>query len=257
MSNGWREANGSHGLGLRFDLRQRLQQQAAALALKASGYRAAPSLPHAATAPRKLTMNQTIERLTHRLADLKGQHANLAANTAAAIAQAEAAERNSYQALLDAIADGRDATQQSRAHETAQAALHDAQLLADVGQVRAQRLQAEIQETAELLAQEQDGRRRRLIEALERARDELEHDLVELTERRFEAEARGLQINARLHQLQGFPGTFATVPEPYGYPLLRPITMSNPAPPPVFPALHRQDTLERIAAEVAQIGSEL
>lgn len=203
-------------------------------------------------------MNQTIERLNNHLADLQGQRSNVAAQARAAITQAEAHERECYQALLDAIADGRDAAQERRAHEIAQVALEDAQLQADVGKVRAQRLQVEIAEAEEQIQQATEERRLRTIAALEQARDELERDLVELTERRFEAEARGLHINARLHQLRRLPAPAPdVVPPPYGYPTFRPITLGSPAPQPVFPSLHRLDTLARIGAEVAQIGSEL
>ena len=248
--------NSALGWGYHLTIGQRMQQRAAALARNAGATRAAPSMHHH-TNPHGLTMNQTIQNLTTQLADLKDQHAAVAAQAAADITQAERAAAQAYQDLLDAIADGRTPRAEAEAHQAAQAALQTAKLQSDVGEVRAARLAAEIEDTTEELAHETEARRRRLIAALEQARNELEADMVEMTERRFEAEARGLQINARLHQLRGSPGVVDTVPLPYAHPVLRPITLDNPAPAPIFPSMHRREVLARIGAEVAQIGADL
>lgn len=257
MSGLWGELNTFIPWRQQPELDRRMQQRAEARARSLAAWRLAVAPLPDTSHERRPTMNQTIERLTHRLADLKDQHTTIAATTQAAIARARAAEASSYQALLDAIADGRDASTERRAHQEAQDALHDSQLQADVGQVRAQRLQADIEETARQLEQATETRRRRLIAALEQARSDLEAEMAEMTERRFEAEARGLQINARLHQLRGAAGFVVTVPAPFVPPVLRPVTLDNPAPAPVFPEIHRREVLARIGAEVAQIGAEL
>ncbi len=251
----WKEANGTRDWTTTVHIGQRLQQRRAALALNAG--RVAAKITHQPE-PQRPTMNETIQRLTRHLADLKAQRASIASTTVANIAQAERAAAGAYQAMLDAIADGRDPTAEAQAHQAAQAALQTARLQADVGEVRAQRLAAEIEDTADQLANAEGARRRALIAELEGARDELERELMEMTERRFEAEVRGLHINARLHQLNGSPGAFfGTIPAPYAYPTLRPRTMSDPAPSPVYPELQRKDVMLRIGAEVAQIGADL
>lgn len=262
MSRGWKEANGASDWTSTVHLGQRLQQRRAALALNAGrmAVKIAPQPSQKGTTMNqtRTTMNQTVQELNDRLAGLKAQHAATAETSAADISRAERSAAHAYQAMLDAIADGRDPTVEAQSHQAAQAALQTARLQADVGKVRAQRLAAEIEDTADQLANAAGARRRALIAELEGARDELERELVEITERRFEAEVRGLHINARLHQLNGRPGAFlGTIPAPYAYPTLRPVTLSTPAPPPVFPEIHRKDVMQRIAIEVAQIGADL
>lgn len=237
---------------------RRRQQSAEALAANATRYAqtkaTAPLIPN----HQHPTMNQTIQKITQHLANLKDQKAAIAATSASDIARAEQDVARTYQAMIDAIADGRDPSAEAQANQTAKAALQTARLQADVGTVRVQRLTAEIEDTTDDLANEEGALRRSLIAALERARNDLECEMMTITERRFEAEVRGLHINARLHQLKGLPGHYAaSIPGPYSYPVLRPVTLSHPAPAPVFPELHRKDVMQRIAAEVAQIGAEL
>ncbi len=193
-------------------------------------------------------MNKKIRELSTKLAALEAEHSTLLEQADSGLEQAEAVKERTYAALVQTMADGGNVASARKAHEAADAALASAKIIRDAAQVRATRMQAEIEDVRQALDRERSAYNSRRRVALKAALNEAVAEHKAAFDSVFFKLRRAQALDAELHKLDGTPNPNtpidrAWVPGPRGE-LVE------------IYGMYHAERLAAIQAEAAALGTE-